>query len=132
MIQAMSNFPDVMSKILSVIFMMLVFAIAYAYLKPHRLHKRRLVSTLLLKTSYLLYVLVVLTVIYRAIFHKGGLNEVFLEIEFFAFLLVLFVPTIGVFARKLGYFSKQRDSYNYFFTVVNLLSIVALLLMYIF
>ncbi len=128
----MSNFPDVMSKILSVIFMILVFSIAYAYLKPHRLHKRRLVSTLLLKTSYLLYVLVLLFVVYRAIFHKGGLDKVFLEIEFFAFLLVLFAPTIGVFARKLGYFSKQRDSYNYFFSVVNVLSIASLLLMYIF
>ena len=132
MIYAMSNFPDIMSKILSVIFMILVFSIAYAYLKPHRLHKRRMVSTLLLKTTYLLYVVVVLTVVYSAIFHKDGLDKVFLEIEFFAFLLVLFAPTIGVFARKLGYFSKQRDSYNYFFTVVNILSIVALLLMYIF
>jgi hypothetical protein len=128
----MSNFPDVMSKILSVIFMILVFSIAYAYLKPHRLHKRRMVSTLLLKTTYLLYVAVVLAVVYSAIFYKGGLDKVFLEIEFFAFLLVLFAPTIGVFARKLGYFSKQRDSYNYFFTVVNILSIAALLLMYIF
>ena len=128
----MSNFPDVMSKILSVIFMILVFSIAYAYLKPHRLHKRRMVSTLLLKTTYLLYVVVVLTVVYSAIFHKDGLDKVFPDIEFFPFLLVLFAPTIGVFARKLGYFSKQRDSYNYFFTVVNILSIVALLLMYIF
>ncbi|MFO7574124.1 MAG: hypothetical protein R6W67_03095 [Bacteroidales bacterium] len=121
-----------MSKILSVIFMVLVFSIAYAYLKPHRLHKRRMVSTLMLKVTYLLYVLVLLIVVYRAIFHKGGLDKVFLEIEFFAFLLVLFAPTIGIFARKLAYFSKQRDSYNYFFTVVNFLSIAALLLMYIF
>lgn len=128
----MSNFPDVMSKILSVIFMILVFSIAYAYLKPHRFHKRRKLSTLLLKASYLLYILVLVVVVYRAIYHKGGLHEVFLEIEFFAFLLVLFAPTIGIFTRKLGYFSKQRESYNYFFTLVNLLSIVALLLMYIF
>jgi len=128
----MSNFPDIMSKILSVIFMILVFSIAYAYLKPHRLHKKRMLSTLLLKSTYLLYVFVLLLVVYRSVFHKGGLNEVFLEIEFFAFLLVLFAPTIGVFARKLGYFSKQRESYNYFFTVVNFLSIAALLLMYIF
>jgi hypothetical protein len=51
-------------------------------------------------------------------------------IEFFAFLLVLFAPTIGIFARKLGYFSKKREGYNYFFTVVNMLSIIAILVMY--
>jgi hypothetical protein len=61
---------------------------------------------------------------------KGGLDKVFLGVEFFAFLIVLFAPTIGIFARKLGYFSKKREGYNYFFTVVNLLSVIAILLMY--
>lgn len=126
----MSNFPDVMSKILGVVFILLVFSIAYAYLKPHRLHQRRPVSTLLLKLSYLVYLLVLLIIVFMASFYKGGLSEVFFEIEFFAFLLVLFVPTIGLFARKLGYFSKKRDQYNYFFVIINFLSIVALLLMY--
>jgi hypothetical protein len=126
----MSNFPDVMSKILGVVFAVLVFSIAYAYLKPHRKHKRRPISTLSIKISYMAYLLVLLIVVFMASFYKGGLSEVFFEIEFFAFLLVLFGPTIGIFARKLGYFSKQRISYNYFFTLVNSLSIIALLLMY--
>lgn len=121
-----------MSKILGVVFIVLVFSIAYAYLKPHRLHKRRPLSTLLLKSSYMLYLFVLLCVVFFASLYKGGLSEVFLEIEFFAFLIVLFAPTIGIFARKLGYFSKQRESYNYFFLVVNTLSIMALLAMYIF
>jgi hypothetical protein len=128
----MSNFPDVMSKILGVIFIVLVFSIAYAYLKPHRLHKRRPVSTILLKGSYLLYLLILLVVVFMSSFYKDGLSAVFLEIEFFAFLIVLFAPTIGIFARKLGYFSKKRENYNYFFMLVNLLSIIALILMYAF
>jgi hypothetical protein len=61
---------------------------------------------------------------------NGGLEKVFFGIEFFAFLMVLFVPTIGIFARKLGQFAKKREGYNYFFTVVNALSVVALLVMY--
>jgi hypothetical protein len=128
----MSNFDDVMSKILGVVFIILVFSIAYAYLKPHRLHKRRPLSTLLLKVSYMVYLLILLLVVFMASLYKGGLSEVFLEIEFFAFLIVLFAPTIGIFARKLGYFSKQRESYNYFFLVVNTISIAALIAMYIF
>jgi hypothetical protein len=126
----MANFPAVLNHILGVIFIIIVFALAYAYLKPHELHKKRLLSTLLLKTSYLLYLLVLLIVIFLSALVKGGLETVFYGIEFFAFLVVLFVPTIGIFARKLGQFSKKREGYNYFFTVVNVLSIVAILVMY--
>jgi len=126
----MANFKEILNFILGIVFIILVFALAYAYLKPHRLHKRRLVSTLLLKISYLLYLFVLLIIIYLSALVNGGLEEVFFGVEFFAFLVVLFVPTIGIFARKLGQFSKKRDGYNYFFSIVNVLSIAAILIMY--
>jgi hypothetical protein len=126
----MATFTELLNHILGVVFIIIVFALAYAYLKPHQLHKRRLFSTLLLKISYLVYLLILLIIIYLSALVKGGLENVFFGIEFFAFLIVLFVPTIGVFARKLGQFSKRREGYNYFFTVVNVLSIVAILLMF--
>jgi len=126
----MANFPAVLNHILGVVFIIIVFALAYAYLKPHQLHKRRMISTLILKISYLAYLLVLLIIIYLSALVKGGLETVFFGIEFFAFLVVLFVPTIGIFARKLGQFSKKREGYNYFFTIVNILSIVAILVMY--
>ncbi len=126
----MANFPAVLNHILGIVFIIIVFALAYAYLKPHQLHKRRMISTLLLKISYLVYLLVLLVIIYLSALVRGGLETVFYGIEFFAFLIVLFVPTIGIFARKLGQFSKKREGYNYFFTVVNVLSIVAILLMF--
>jgi len=127
---AMANFKEILNHILGVVFIVIVFALAYAYLKPHQLHKRRLVSTLLLKGSYLFYLLVLLIIIYMSTLVNGGLENVFFGIEFFAFLLVLFVPTIGIFARKLGQFAKKREGYNYFFTIVNALSVLALLVMY--
>jgi hypothetical protein len=126
----MANFGEILNYILGVVFIIIVFSLAYAYLKPHQLHKRRLVSTLLLKVSYLLYLLILLIVIYFSALVRGGLETVFYGIEFFAFLIVLFVPTIGIFARKLGQFSKKREGYNYFFTVVNVLSMIAILIMY--
>lgn len=126
----MPNFTEILNHTLGVVFIIIVFALAYAYLKPHQLHKRRLYSTLLLKISYLVYLLVLLIIIYLSALVKSGLEEVFFGIEFFAFLIILFVPTIGIFARKLGQFSKNREGYNYFFTVVNVLSIVAILLMF--
>jgi len=126
----MTNFPEVLNYILGVMFIILVFSLAYAYLKPHRIHKEYPVSTLFLKVSYLLYMLVLLVIIYLSSLVKGGMSEVFLGVEFYAFLLVLFVPTIGIFARKLGHFKNTRQNYYYFFTVVNTLSIIALLIMY--
>ncbi|MDP4223287.1 MAG: hypothetical protein Q8868_08245 [Bacteroidota bacterium] len=126
----MANFTSILNHILGVVFIIIIMSVAYAYLKPHQLHKRRLFSTLMLKLSYLFYLLVLCLIVYFSALVKGGLDKVFYGIEFFAFLLVLFVPTIGIFARKLGYFSKKREGYNYFFTVVNLVSVLAILLMY--
>jgi hypothetical protein len=126
----MANFPAVLNHILGVVFIIIVFALAYAYLKPHVLHKRRLVSTLILKLTYLAYLLTLLVIIYLSALVKDGLETVFFGIEFFAFLVVLFVPTIGIFARKLDQFSKKRDGYNYFFTAVNIFSIAAVLIMF--
>jgi hypothetical protein len=126
----MANFNAILNHILGIVFIIIVFSLAYAYLKPHQLHKRRLVSTLLLKTSYLLYLLVLLIVVYLSALVYGGLDKIFMGVEFFAFLVVLFVPTIGIFARKLGQFSKKREGYNYFFTAVNVLSIISILVMY--
>ena len=126
----MANFNEILNYILGAIFVIIIFALAYAYLKPHQLHKRRLVSTLLLKISYLIYLLVLLIIVYLSALVKGGLEEVFFGIEFFAFLIVLFVPNIGILARKIGHFSKKREEYNYFFTVVNIISLLAILVMY--
>lgn len=126
----MANFNEILNYILGIVFIIIIFSIAYAYLKPHQLHKRRLVSTLLLKVTYLIYLFILLVIVYLSALVKGGLDQVFSGIEFFLFILVLFVPTIGIFARKLGYFNKKREEYNYFFMVINILSNFALLLMY--
>lgn len=126
----MANFPEILNYILGAVFIILIFTLAYAYLKPHQLHKRRLLSTLMLKTTYLAYLLILLVAVYFSALVRGGLEEVFFGIEFFAFLIVLFVPNIGILARKLGHFSKKRESYNWFFTVVNVLSSLAILVMF--
>jgi hypothetical protein len=126
----MSNFNQILNHILGFFFIVIVFSLAYAYLKPHQLHKRRLVSTLLLKSTYLFYLFVLLIVIYLSALVKGGLEEVFFGVEFFAFLVVLFVPTFGILARKLGQFSKKREGYNYFFSAVNIFSVIIVLIMF--
>ncbi len=126
-----SNFPDIRNFVVGAFFIIIVFSIAYAYLKPHRVHKEYPVSTLLLKLSYLVYLLTLLVIVFLSSLVQPGLSAVFYEIQFFAFLLILFVPTIGIFARKMGHFRKKRESFYYFFTLVNILSTAALIVMYI-
>jgi cytochrome bd-type quinol oxidase subunit 2 len=124
------NLPEMMSYIIGAVFMVIVFSIAYAYLKPHRMHHARPLSTLALKGSYLIYLLVILLVIYLASLRGGGVSQVFDGPEFFIFLLVLFVPTAGIFSRKIERFSGKRIRYNLIFTAVNLLMAAVALVLY--
>ena len=124
------NFPEMMSYIIGALFVLIVFSIAYAYLKPHRIHHSRPLSTLALKGSYLLYLLVMLVIIYLASLRGGGVSQVFDGPEFFIFLVVLFVPTTGILSRKITRFSGSRVRYNLIFTVVNIIMTITVLLLY--
>ncbi|MDM8004261.1 MAG: hypothetical protein QUS66_15415 [Bacteroidota bacterium] len=119
-----------MSYIIGALFVVIVFSIAYAYLKPHRLHHARPLSTLALKGTYLIYLLVMLLVIYFASLRGGGVSTVFDGPEFFVFLVVLFVPTAGIFSRKIARFSGKRVRYNIIFTAVNIIMTLTVLLLY--
>lgn len=128
----MSNysFPEMMNYIIGALFAVIVFSIAYAYLKPHKLHHSRPLSTLALKGSYLLYLIVMLVVIYLASLRGGGVSQVFDGPEFFIFLVVLFVPTAAIFSRKVTRFSPKRVRYNLIFTAVNIILALTVLLLY--
>lgn len=119
-----------MSYIIGALFAVIVFSIAYAYLKPHKLHHSRPLSTLALKGSYLLYLIVMLVVIYFASLRGGGVSTVFDGPEFFIFLAVLFIPTAGIFSRKITRFSAKRVRYNLIFTAVNIVMAITVLLLY--
>jgi hypothetical protein len=120
-----------MSYIIGAIFMVIVFSIAYAYLKPHKLHHSRPLSTVALKGSYLLYLVVMLVIIYLASLRGGGVSKVFEGGEFFVFLVVLFVPTAGILSRKITRFSGRRVRYNIVFTVINLIMALAVIMLYV-
>lgn len=124
------SLPEMMSYIIGALFAVIVFSIAYAYLKPHKLHHSRPLSTLALKGSYLLYLIVMLVVIYFASLRGGGVSTVFDGPEFFIFLAVLFIPTAGIFSRKITRFSAKRVRYNLIFTAVNIVMAITVLLLY--
>jgi len=124
------NLPELMNYIIGALLIVIIFSIAYAYLKPHRLHHARPLSTLALKVSYLIYLLVILLVICIASLRDGGVSQVFDGPQFFVFLVVLFVPTVGIFSRKITRFSGKRVRYNLIFCVINLIMTLTVLVLY--
>ena len=130
MVMSITNFPEILNYILGALFCIIVFALAYAYLKPHRLHHSRPLSTFALKSSYLLYLIVTLVVIYFASLSRYGIYSVFPGIEFFMLLIILFVPTVAIFSRKITHFSHHRVRFNIIFTIVNIILTLLLLFIY--
>jgi len=124
------NLPELMNYIIGALLIVIIFSIAYAYLKPHRLHHARPLSTLALKVSYLIYLLVILLVICIASLRDGGVSQVFDGPQFFVFLVVLFVPTVGIFSRKITRFSGKRVRYNLIFCVINLIMTLTVIVLY--
>jgi hypothetical protein len=73
---------------------------------------------------------VLLLLIYFASLRGGGVSQVFDGPVFFVFLVVLFVPTAGIFSRKITRFSGKRIRYNIIFSVVNVVMTITVLLLY--
>lgn len=128
--KGMDNFPEIFNFILGGFFVLIVFSISYAWLKPHKLHHSRPLSTLALKGTYLFYLLVTLIVIYFASLTGGGLSMVFDGAEFFIFLVALFVPTVAIFSRKITRIGPRRVHFNLAFAAVNILMTITVLLLY--
>ncbi len=105
---------------LLLIVFLIMYVLAFIIIKPIRLNRKLLISTLSLKITYLFYLGILLISIYLFMFH--GPNDIehrLSEIFFFTLLLCLFVPTIGILLRR--NFKKYREIYNYIFSLINLI-----------
>lgn len=103
---------------------LLVYVIAIIILKPFRLHRKRPVSTIFLKTSYLIYLATFMLLAYLVLFFsitsepteeatKDNILNVFTIFCIFAF----FIPNIGIMIRRSV--RSWRVSYNYLFSFIN-------------
>ena len=108
--------------------------IAIILLKPGRLHRKRKVSTLALKISYLLYLAFFLAFVYLVLFFadsevknednlENGTSIIYYIIVFVSF----FSPNIGIMIRRR--FKKHRQAFNYLATVINFMILLALAFM---
>lgn len=130
----MNNFFQFLLHFIFIATFLFVYVIAIILLKPFRLHRKRKVSTVVLKISYLAYLAFFLAFVYLVLFFAD--SEVNTEeimddgtsvIYYIIVLVSFFIPNIGIMIRRR--FKKNRQSFNYLVSAFNVLIILALVFM---
>jgi hypothetical protein len=111
---------------------LLIFIIAIIILKPFRIHRKRPMSTIFLKASYLLYLACFLLMAYLILFFSATTEptedvdeERILNLLTIFSVLAFFIPNIGIMIRRR--ITTWRVSYNYLVTVLNVLISIGLI-----
>ncbi len=104
--------------ILMIVFL-IIYVLAFIIVKPFLLNHKRLVSTISLKISYLIYLATLLICVYLFMFYgPNDIENKLSEIFFFVLLVCLFIPNLGILFRR--NIKKYRVIYNYIFSAINL------------
>jgi hypothetical protein len=105
---------------------LLIYIIAIIILKPFRIHRKRPVSTILLKSSYLVYLACFLLMAYLILFFSPGTEpsedvdeEKILNTLTVFSIFAFFIPNIGIMIRRR--IVSWRVSYNYMVAALNVL-----------
>jgi hypothetical protein len=117
-----------MNLLLHIIFVtafLLVYVIAIIILKPFRLHRKRPISTVTLKMSYLVYLATFMVLAYFVLFFsftseptEEATEEKILNVFTVFSVLAFFIPNIGIMIRRSV--TSWRVTYNYLFSFINL------------
>ena len=118
-----------MSFLLHFIFIaafLLIYIIAIIILKPFRLHRKRPVSTIFIKASYLLYLACFMLMAYLILFFSASTEpaeevdeERILNVLTVFSVLAFFIPNVGIMIRRR--IGTWRVTYNYLITALNIL-----------
>ncbi len=103
----------------------ILFIVSIIILRPFRIHKKRRISTISIKVSYLFFLAMFLLFTYLLLFgnkipdNDDQPYDSFFNIYFLIFLTATIVPNIGIMIRRR--IKKNRVEYNVLFTLVNML-----------
>ena len=105
---------------------LLIYIIAIIILKPFRIHRKRPVSTILIKASYLVYLACFLLMAYLILFFSASAEptedvdeERILNVLTVFSIFAFFIPNIGIMIRRR--IDTWRVTYNYILTALNFL-----------
>ena len=125
-----------MDKFFQVFFLLgliFIYLISAFILRPFRKHRKRKLSTISLKISFLSFLAVFFVFIYLLLFKPRGavqdplLYDSIFNIHFIIFATATIVPNVGVMMRQR--MKKHRVEYNLIFTLINLIYIFYFLYM---
>lgn len=109
---------NIVHFLLMIVFL-IIYLLAFIIVKPFLINHKRKISTLLLKISYLIYLLIVLVFVYLFMFFGPADIEYQISNLLFIFLLVgIFLPNFGILLRR--NFEHHRTEYNYIFSLINI------------
>ena len=124
-----------MSFLLHFIFIaafLLIYIIAIIILKPFRVHRKRPVSTIFIKASYLIYLACFMLMAYLILFFSATAEptedvdeERILNTLTVFSVLAFFIPNIGIMIRRR--IGSWRVTYNYLITALNILISIGLI-----
>ena len=111
---------------------LLIYIIAIIILKPFRIHRKRPMSTIFLKASYLVYLACFLLMAYLILFFSATTEpsedvdeERILNLLTVFSVLAFFIPNIGIMIRRR--ISNWRVTYNYVVSALNMLISIGLI-----
>lgn len=111
---------------------LLIYIIAIIILKPFRVHRKRPMSTIFLKASYLLYLACFLLMAYLILFFSASTEpsedvdeERILNLLTIFSVLAFFIPNVGIMIRRR--ISSWRVTYNYAVSALNILISIGLI-----
>ena len=111
---------------------LLIYIIAIIILKPFRIHRKRPVSTIFIKTSYLVYLACFLLMAYLILFFSASAepteeveeDRILNALTVFS-IFAFFIPNIGIMIRRR--IGSWRVSYNYVVSVLHILIAVGMI-----
>ena len=111
---------------------LLIFIVSVIIVRPFRIHRKRPKSTISLKLSYLIYLVIFLLLSYLVLFFNGKdvIEEESIEDNSFYIYygIVIFsfiVPNLAIMLRRR--IKRFRETYNVTFTIVNVITSLVLI-----
>lgn len=105
---------------------LLIYIVAIIILKPFRVHRKRPMSTIFIKSSYLIYLACFMLMAYLILFFSASSEptedvdeERILNALTVFSVLAFFIPNIGIMIRRR--IGSWRVPYNYIVTAINIL-----------
>ena len=105
---------------------LLIYIVAIIILKPFRIHRKRPLSTIFIKASYLIYLACFMLMAYLILFFSASAEptedvdeERILNALTVFSVLAFFIPNIGIMIRRR--IGSWRVTFNYLVTAINIL-----------